>query len=76
MAYSDLRSRRVATVHSLIGISVELGSRIIDGLGHLDPDHLDVLLDELHSRVRECEVRLGSWEDFGLGFEPDGDLPF
>lgn len=76
MAYSDLRTRRIATVHALIGIVTELGGRIIDAYGHVDAGQIDVLLDELRLRIRECEVRFGSWDDFGLAFERDGDLPF
>lgn len=76
MPYSDPRTRRVATVHALIGIAKELGGRIVAADGHLDAEHIDVLLDELRSRVRECEVRLRSWDDAELAFEAVDDLPF
>jgi len=70
MASSHHRIRRVAAVHSLIGIVVELGGRIVDGFGHLDPEQIDVLLEELGSRIHGCALQLGSRE--GDDRDPSG----
>lgn len=66
MASLDARIRRIAAVHALIGMVVELGSRIVDGFGYLDPEHIDVLLDELRTRLKEAELQLIDWEDADL----------
>lgn len=65
MAFTNERIRRIAAVHTLIGISVKLGGCIVDGFGDLDPRHIDGLLEELRLRIRECELELWSWEDAG-----------
>ena len=66
MASLDGRIRRIAAVHALIGMVVELGGRVVDGFGHLDPEHIDVLLDELRTRLKEAELQLFNWEDANL----------
>ena len=66
MASPDGRIRRIAAVHALIGMVFELGGRIVDGFGHLDPAEIDVLLDELRTRLKEAELQLFNWEDATL----------
>ena len=66
MASLDARIRRIAAVHALIGMVTELGSRIVDGYGHLDPEHIDVLLDDLRTRLKESELQLVDWENANL----------
>lgn len=76
MAYVDPRTRRVNAIHTLIGIVMELGDRIVDGYGQLDPEHTDALIEELRGHVRDCDVRLFVWDDVPLGYDPGDGLPF
>ena len=71
--------RRIAAVHSLIGIAVELGGRIADGYGHLSPEVIDALLEEFRAQVKAKEIQLWSWEEIGREFfalcpDPDEGL--
>ena len=71
MASQDERIRRIAAVHTLLGVVVEVGGRIVDGYGHLPTEHIDALLAEFRSQIKACEIQLWSWEDAGRRFFAD-----
>jgi len=60
MVYHHDRTRRVATVHALIGLVVELGGRIVDGYGHIRSEEIDVLTDVLRTKLEEALPALAS----------------
>ena len=76
MPHDTERLRRIAAIHVLIGVTAELGARIVDGYGHLTPVHIDVLIAEFRDRLKACEHQLWSWEETtGLLFDDCEEPP-